>query len=71
MEGKELLLHDLNNKPPTDERNQMIKLAKRGVYSDFASPLTFPVLALIEHLGKLGYQDLAKKATDGKYDHDE
>lgn len=71
MEGKALLLHDLDNKPQTDERDLLIKQVKKGIYSDFDSPLTFPSLTLINKLNELGYQDMVKKATKGDYDHDE
>jgi len=71
MEGKELLLHDLNNQPQSDTRNLLINQVKKGIYSDFASPLTFPATALINKLNELGYQDMVKKAIKGDYDHDE
>jgi len=71
MEGKELLLHDLDSQPQSDARDLLIKQVKKGMYSDFASPLTFPALTLISKLNELGYQDMVKKATNGDYDHDE
>lgn len=71
MEGKELLLHDLDTQPQSEARDLLIKQVKKGMYSDFASPLTFPVTELINKLDKLGYQDMVKKAIKGDYDHDE
>lgn len=71
MEGKELLLHDLDTKPQSDARDLLIKQVKQGIYSDFASPLTFPATALINKLNELGYQDMVKKSIKGDYDHDE
>jgi len=71
MEGKELLLHDLDTKPQCDTRDLLIKQVKKGMYSDFASPLTFPVTELVNKLNELGYQDMVKKTINGEYDHDE
>jgi len=61
----------LDAKPQSDTRDLLIKQVKKGMYSDFASPLTFPATELINKLNNLGYQDMVKKAVKGDYDHDE
>jgi len=71
MEGKELLIVDLQLKPESEERDKLINLVKRGYFSDFASPLATPVLILHSKLLELGYKDLADKTLKGNYDHDE
>ena len=45
--------------------------SQKSMYSDFASPLTFPVTELTNKLNNLGYQDMVKKAVKGDYDYDE
>jgi hypothetical protein len=67
--GKQRLLDDLNAKPQSDDRDRIITLAGRGVYSDFGSSSPFPVTMLVQHLQNAGFVDLASKAAFGEYDH--
>lgn len=42
--------------------------AKSGYYSDYESPLTFPIAELVKDLRAAGYPDLARRAADGEFD---
>ncbi|QKF94840.1 hypothetical protein QKU48_gp1382 [Fadolivirus algeromassiliense] len=67
---KENLINDLKEKPESYGRDKIIQLACRGHYSDFGSPLHFPMLTLVKHLKELGYDDMVQKVFNGDYDHD-
>ncbi len=71
MEGKELLLADLEAQAQSPARDLLIERARREYYSDFASPVATPLLMLHAGLMKLGWTDMAKKVTQDKYDHDQ
>lgn len=48
----------------------MAAKARRGHYSDFASPVSFPVIELVKDLEAAGHPDLAARAKNGDFDHD-
>ena len=47
---------------------EMIVRARAGYYDDFKSPLTTPILTLVNDLIALGHRDLAARAKDGEFD---
>jgi len=46
----------------------MEQKARDGYYGDFSSPLTFPIMALVEHCREKGYEDIAERAMNGEFD---
>jgi hypothetical protein len=55
------------------ERRKLYELAakvRRGHYSDFASPLTFPQTQLVMDLEAAQAPDLAARARNGDFDHE-
>ena len=52
------------------ELYQMAAKARRGCYSDFASPHPTPVLQLVKDLEAEGHPDLAARARNGDFDHE-
>jgi hypothetical protein len=52
------------------ELYEMAAKARRGHYSDMASPLTFPVMQLVKDLEAAGHPDLAARARNGDFDHE-
>ena len=46
----------------------MAKLAERGYFHDFESPLATTKVDLVFQLRSLGLEDLAKKVINGEYD---
>jgi hypothetical protein len=67
---KVTLVADLEAKPPCEDRDQIIAMAKRGVFHDFESDFVAPKMALFEMLMQFGYPDLAEKCKAGAYDAD-
>jgi hypothetical protein len=55
-----------------EERGEgaMASKVKAGHYSDFGSPLTFPVMQLVMDLEAAGHPDLAARAKNGDFDHE-
>ncbi len=50
---------------------EIIRKAKLGYYTDFASPLPAPKIALHQDLLAAGLFDIDKKMQNGDYDNDE
>ena len=46
----------------------MIERARAGYYDDYASPLATPCVALVADFRLLGYEGMARKAMDGRWD---
>jgi hypothetical protein len=67
MNPKIELINELEKRGLTD----MARKARKGEYSDFASPHTFPVTELVRQLEAAGHRDLAERAKNGDFDHDE
>jgi hypothetical protein len=65
---KKTLVEDLLAKPASPNRDQLIEMARKGIFHDFESELLGPKLILYEMLMRFGYPDLACKARDGGYD---
>lgn len=63
-----VLVADLETKPKTFDRDEMIRRARRNKYHDFLSDNALNSIALVQHLDRLGYKDLAENAKQGKYD---
>lgn len=61
------LVKDLEAKQPSPHRDELIKKARSGVYSDFKSQLRAPKLQLREDLKAARFGDLALKVMDGDY----
>jgi hypothetical protein len=68
-EGKDLLIKELETKPKSDVRDEIIHNAQRGRYSDSCDFYDLPSHTLAEHLKQAGFLDMAKKAIHGAYDH--
>jgi hypothetical protein len=66
-DGKAELLKALEEAGLAD----MVEKAKAGEYSDFASHHAFPMTELVRELCAQGRKDLARRAMDGEFDHDE
>ncbi len=70
-----LLVDDLALKPQTPERDAIITRAKAFGYDDFKFTMMYghediscPKVLLVEHLMKAGFEDLANRTMEGKYD---
>lgn len=63
-----ILVADLEAKPQSFDRDEMIRRAKRNKYHDFLSDTALNIQLLVQHLQRLGYRDLVLAAKDGKYD---
>lgn len=63
-----VLIADLEAKPQSFDRDEMIRRARRNKYHDFLGDETFNIHMLVEHARRLGYEDIALQAIDGKYD---
>ncbi len=61
-------IKDLNNKPESPEKKQLLKKAHEKHYHDFESQFAAPKVQLIYDLSKLGYQDMMQKVKEGDYD---
>lgn len=64
----EVLVNDLEKKPPSDLRDAIIHDVRQGRYSDELSTLPMPKVALYQELKAAGFDDIAKSVMDGKYD---
>lgn len=49
----------------------LVDRAKKGEFSDFASPHAFPVMELVKELEAAGCPDLGARAREGDFDHNE
>jgi hypothetical protein len=67
---KVTLVADLEAKPPCENRDQIIAMAKQGHFHDYDSDFVAPKVALFEMLMQFGYPDLAEKCKAGAYDAD-
>lgn len=65
------LIADLNRKPPSSFRTELLGNARAGLYHDYESPLPAPKLRLITDLERYGFKDLARNARRGEYGGDE
>lgn len=65
---KETLVADLLERPQSEHRDQIIEMARRGVFHDHESDCPTPKALLIDVLSRFGFPDLAGKARDGGYD---
>lgn len=70
-----LLVEDLRGKEQSAERDAIIERAKAFGYDDFRFTMMYghedtvcPKVLLVEHLTKAGYEDLAMKVMEGRYD---
>ena len=70
-----LLVDDLALKPQCAERDVIITRAKAFGYDDFKFTMMYghedilcPKVKLVEDLSRAGYEDLAQKVMEGKYD---
>jgi hypothetical protein len=62
------LIADLELKPASFARDEMIRRARRNKYHDFLGDEAFNIHMIVEHARRLGYDDIAQQAIDGKYD---
>lgn len=62
------LVTDLEQKPRSFDRDELIRAAKRNRFHDFLSQSATPIYDLVGRLQRLGYDDLAQKAMNGEYD---
>jgi len=63
------LVEDLRRKPPSDDRDKLINMARRGEFHDYKSErFDQPKVELHRRLLKAGYCDLAAKVVAGDYD---
>lgn len=62
------LVADLEAKPPSGDRDALITLAQEGAFHDFESKIEMPKVTLHKLLRAAGYDDLAAKVVDGRYD---
>ena len=46
----------------------MIRKAREGYYDDYESPLATPCMQLVSDFRRLGYEGMARKAMDGRWD---
>jgi len=46
----------------------MARRAREGYYDDYESPLAMPCVKLVEDFRFLGYEGMARKAMDGRWD---
>jgi hypothetical protein len=63
-----LLVKHLEETPPSPHRDELIKKARAGYYSDFRSPIATPKLQLREDLKAARLGDLARNVMEGVYD---
>lgn len=70
MSSTTTLVEDLRQKPPSEERDQLVRDAEAAVFHDFSSPYAFPKLVLAGRLRKAGFHDLVARARAGVYDDD-
>jgi hypothetical protein len=49
----------------------MVQKAKDGYFSRLGSPYPAPLAQLVKELEALGHPDLAERARNGDFDHDE
>lgn len=68
MKTKTILIEDLLTKPQTPARDELIVLARRGVYHDFETTIATPKMQLRRDLLAAGFEDLANKVVEGYYD---
>jgi hypothetical protein len=66
--GTQRLLDDLNAKPPSFDRDEIIRRAKKLRYHSFKSEDATPTVTLIKHLAAAGFKDLAKLAGEDRYE---
>ena len=70
-----LLVEHLEKKEQTPERDAIIGRAKAFGYDDFKFTMMYghediacPKVKLVEDLSRAGYEDLAQKVMEGRYD---
>lgn len=68
-----LLVKDLEERPPSKERDEMIERAKAFGYDDFKFTMLYedcvcPKMKLDEDANKAGFHDIAYNNRQGKYD---
>lgn len=67
--GKLLLIKELEAKPQSRARDYIIRIAHNGWYAGLCDRYDHPELELVSHLKQAGFDDMAKKALYGEYDH--
>lgn len=65
---KETLVADLLERPQSENRDQLIEMARAGKFHDYEAEVATPKALLIDVLARFGFPDLAGKARDGGYD---
>lgn len=63
-----ILVADLELKPKSFDRDEMIRRARRNKYHDFLGDDALNIQMLVAHARRLGYEDIAQQAIEGKYD---
>ena len=66
--GTAHLVEDLQQKPQSFTRDELIARARKLRYHDFNSPYAAPTCVLVKHLTLAGFADLAERVLDGRYD---
>jgi hypothetical protein len=64
---KETLVADILERPQSEDRDQIIAMAREGKFHDYEAEVPTPKALLIDILSRFGYPDLAGKARDGGY----
>lgn len=64
---KETLVADLLERPQSEQRDQIIEMAREGKFHDYEAEVSTPKQLLIDILARFGFPDLAGKARDGGY----
>jgi hypothetical protein len=67
---KSTLVADLLERPPSEDRDQIIEMARAGRFHIHESESATPKSDLVDVLARYGFPDLAGKARDGGYDHE-
>ena len=61
-------ISDLENKPDSQFKTQILSRAKSKLYHDFESEHATPKYLLVQDLDKIGFNGMKKKAMNGDYD---
>lgn len=65
------LVKDLQEKPPSPERDEIVLKAQAGEYHDFDSPHVAPKIQCAQDLKDADFMDLVAKVVEGAYDDEQ
>jgi hypothetical protein len=69
MTGHDKLIRDIEAKPDSELKTEMLKHVRAFEYHKFKSNRPWPVMQLFVDLGLLGWEDLQDKAGKGEYEN--